>query len=133
MLSGLGVVALALALLLVAGTRARPDDEAGLELTVLGRLGVTAAVQRRAAVLERLVLVVAATVIGVLTGTALATVVAGAADPEPDLVPPLAVVVPWDVLAAAVSALVLGGIVAGILDHRAARRADVEEALRVTR
>lgn len=132
-LGGLGVVVLALALLLLGGTRARADDDAGLELALLQRLGIPQGQQRRAALLERVLLVAVAGTVGVLAGTGLAALVLRGADPAPEVVPPLAVTLPVPALVGVVGALVLGGVVAGLLDHRAARRADVEEALRVAR
>lgn len=132
-LGGLGVVVLALALLLLGGTRSRADDVAGLELVMLERLGVSGTRQRVAAVVERTLLVVVAGIVGIVVGIVLAALVLGAADPAPEVPPTVAVVVPMDLLVGVGVALLLGAVGAGLLDHRAARRADVEEALRVAR
>lgn len=132
-LGGLGVVVLVLALLLLGASRPRDADEAGLELAVLVRLGVPEGLQARSAVLERVLLVVVAGAIGVVTGTVLTAAVLGGADPAPSIAPALALVVPAGVLGGLAAVLVVGGAVAGLLDHRAARRTDIEEALRVAR
>jgi hypothetical protein len=129
----LSVVVVVLAGIVVIVTRPRSAAQGTVEFEFLRRLGVPSAMQLRSLLLERVGLVLVAAAVGGAVGAGLALVVADASDPAPDIVPSLTAVVPVTFLLVSVGALVIAAIISALLDHRAVRRADVEEALRVTR
>jgi hypothetical protein len=132
-LGALSAVVVVLAGIVVIVTRPRSAAQGAVEFEFLRRLGVPSAMQLRAMLLERVGLVVVAAAVGVAIGAGLAVVVADGSDPAPNIVPVLTPVVPVVLVLAATVGLAVAAVISVLADHRATRKADVEESLRVTR
>ncbi len=127
----LGVVALLLVLVVgVVYLQARQRSRI-LSTALSTRMGLEPGTMRRSLVLELMIVLFAALVVGVTTGLIGAAIVHPYLDPLPTIPPGPIDVVPWIEVAAAAAGLAIAAFVGGALAGRVTRGVPLGEVLRV--